>query len=123
MKSLLLLLSGLVIGGSVVVITGWWYGRVSVPVVMLVVLGVGLVMSMLSFIVCGWDKIMARRKKGRVREWTLHKLELLGGWPGSVLAQELFRHKTVKRSYRRWFMVIVVIHLLVLVGAGWLSFR
>jgi hypothetical protein len=33
-------------------------------------------------------------------EKVLHASELLGGWPGALLAQQLFRHKTRKVSYQ-----------------------
>ena len=39
-----------------------------------------------------------------------HTLELLGGWPGGLVAMRAFRHKTQKRSYRLVFFGIVLLH-------------
>ena len=38
----------------------------------------------------------------------------VGGWPGALVAQQLFRHKTRKRSFRRAFWITVVVNVLVL---------
>jgi len=35
---------------------------------------------------------------------------LLGGWPGALLAQQRFRHKTRKLSYQAVFWLIVLLH-------------
>ena len=55
------------------------------------------------------DKRAAIRHTWRVPENTLHTLEFLGGWLGALLAQKLFRHKTVKKSFRAifWLMIIM----------------
>jgi uncharacterized membrane protein YsdA (DUF1294 family) len=45
---------------------------------------------------------------------TLHLLDLFGGWPGGVLAQQAFRHKTRKRAFQAWTWLIVALHV-----AGW----
>ncbi|MBV8122900.1 MAG: DUF1294 domain-containing protein [Burkholderiaceae bacterium] len=71
-------------------------------------------MSQLSFCVYGFDKLAARQGWRRVRERRLHWLALLGGWPGAWLAQQVFRHKTAKAPFRRWFWLTVVLNMLVL---------
>lgn len=72
------------------------------------------VMSLLAFAAYGLDKSAARRAGQRVSEQTLLALGLLCGWPGAVIAQQLFRHKTRKRSVRRAFWRTVVLNLLLL---------
>jgi uncharacterized membrane protein YsdA (DUF1294 family) len=47
-----------------------------------------------------------------VPESTLHLMELLGGWPGALAGQRVFRHKSRKRSYRITLWLIVVLHVL-----------
>jgi uncharacterized membrane protein YsdA (DUF1294 family) len=67
--------------------------------------------SIVTFAIYGWDKRRSTRGGGRVPEQTLHLLELLGGWPGALLAQRTFRHKWNKASYMLAFWTIVVVHL------------
>lgn len=70
-----------------------------------------LVMSGVGFVLYGIDKRRARHEKRRIPERTLHVIELLGGWPGALIAQRLFRHKTAKMSYRVVYWIIVLAHL------------
>ncbi len=68
-------------------------------------------MSAVAFAVYGVDKSRAARDAWRVSERTLHALEMLGGWPGALLAQHFFRHKRQKTAYLVVFWLIVVIHV------------
>jgi uncharacterized membrane protein YsdA (DUF1294 family) len=63
----------------------------------------------------GHDKAKAERGEWRTPEFTLHFLDGLGGWPGGLIAQRIFRHKTRKLSFQIVFWLCVIIH-----GAGWL---
>jgi len=72
------------------------------------------VMSVIAFAAYGIDKAAARRGAQRVSEQTLLALGFLGGWPGAIVAQQLFRHKTRKRAFRRRFWASVVLSLLTL---------
>ncbi|SFP84567.1 Uncharacterized membrane protein YsdA, DUF1294 family [Geopseudomonas sagittaria] len=56
------------------------------------------------------DKRSARQGQWRTPENTLHAVELLGGWPGALLAQQVLRHKTRKVSYQLVFWGIVALH-------------
>jgi uncharacterized membrane protein YsdA (DUF1294 family)/cold shock CspA family protein len=56
------------------------------------------------------DKRRAFKKKRRVPEAFLHLVELLGGWPGALVSQQRFRHKTRKLSYQGLCWLIVFIH-------------
>ena len=58
------------------------------------------------------DKRWAQAAKGRLPERVLHLAELLGGWPGALVAQQLLRHKTRKVSYQWVFWGIVGLHQL-----------
>ncbi|GAA4685891.1 hypothetical protein GCM10025780_35530 [Frondihabitans cladoniiphilus] len=78
------------------------------------------VLSVLLFVVYGVDKSAARNGRWRVSERNLLVVGLLGGWPGAVIAQQVFRHKTRKRSFQGWFWATVVVNaavVLVLVRA------
>jgi len=46
----------------------------------------------------------------RLCEGRLHLLELLGGWPGALLAQRRLRHKCSKGSYQFVFWLIVLVY-------------
>ena len=52
-------------------------------------------MSLITFAVYYLDKRAARLGRPRTPEVTLHVLELLGGWPGALLAQRLERQGRV----------------------------
>ncbi len=72
--------------------------------------------SAVTFIAYGADKGAARRSGRRVPESTLHVLALLGGWPGALVAQQVFRHKTRKQPFRVVFWLAVVANCLALAG-------
>ncbi|RWU18868.1 DUF1294 domain-containing protein [Pseudomonas alkylphenolica] len=58
------------------------------------------------------DKQQARNQGWRTPEKVLHACELCGGWPGALVAQQLFRHKTRKLSFQLSFWAIVALHQL-----------
>lgn len=76
------------------------------PVVALLYAGV----SLLTFILYRQDKIRAGVGGWRIPENWLHAAELLGGWPGALVAQQVYRHKTRKLSFQIVFWVIVLVH-------------
>ncbi len=75
-----------------------------------------LAMSPVCLLAYGWDKRQAGNGGRRVSEGTLHLLAFLGGWPGALLGQWLFRHKTQKVKFRIVFWMVVLLHLAI-VGA------
>ncbi|TGN40318.1 DUF1294 domain-containing protein [Marinobacter confluentis] len=73
--------------------------------------------SVVSFVMYGMDKAAAQRGGQRTAENTLHLFEVCCGWPGALMAQQVFRHKTRKGSYQFVFWLAVLANL----GAlGWL---
>jgi len=76
-------------------------------------------MSAISFSLYGLDKRSSTRGGWRTSEARLHLIELLGGWPGALLAQRVFRHKTRKMSFLVVFYLVTTVNLAVL---GWLLF-
>lgn len=70
------------------------------------------VASVLALLLYGQDKRSALRGARRTPENSLHLVEALGGWPGALLAQQLFRHKTRKLAYQLPFWGIVLLHQL-----------
>ncbi|MCU0070377.1 DUF1294 domain-containing protein [Pseudomonas koreensis] len=69
----------------------------------------GLV-SVLAFFLYWADKRKARADAWRTPENILHAVELAGGWPGALIAQQVFRHKTRKVSFQILFWMIVALH-------------
>ncbi|VVM38954.1 hypothetical protein PS858_01298 [Pseudomonas fluorescens] len=68
------------------------------------------IVSVLAFFLYWSDKRKARTDRWRTPENVLHAVELAGGWPGALLAQQVFRHKTRKVSFQLLFWVIVLLH-------------
>jgi uncharacterized membrane protein YsdA (DUF1294 family) len=82
----------------------------------MLIAAVYVVMSILTVVVYAADKRAAVRARRRVPEATLHALELLGGWPGAILAQQLLRHKTRKRGFLAVFWLCVILNVVVVGG-------
>lgn len=67
----------------------------------------------------GYDKAVAGGRRTRVPESVLHLLALLGGTPAAFASQQLFRHKTVKRSFQATFWAVAVLQLAALAFWVW----
>lgn len=76
------------------------------------------VVSVITFIMYGYDKVQARKGGWRVSEKTLHVLALVGGFPGGWIGRSVFRHKTRKGIFLFVLLVSTVIHL----GVGYWVF-
>ena len=68
------------------------------------------IVSVLAFLLYWSDNNKARTDRWRTTENVLHAVELAGGWPGALVAQQVFRHKTRKISYQVLFWAIVLLH-------------
>lgn len=74
--------------------------------------------SIVSFAFYWQDKNAAIAGTWRVPETQLHLLGLVGGWPGGVIAQIHFRHKTKKEKFARDFWYTVLLNVLLFVAVG-----
>jgi uncharacterized membrane protein YsdA (DUF1294 family) len=97
------------------------------PAAFLLFLGVGAAMHRLPLVIpLGYaicsavtagcyarDKSKARREEWRTPELVLHLLDLAGGWPGGLIAQRIFRHKTRKFSFQAIFWLGAAGHMVV----------
>ena len=73
--------------------------------------------SALCFALYAVDKAAARAGRDRISESMLLSLGFVGGWPGAIVAQQLFRHKTVKRLFRLRFWLSVAANLAIFAWA------
>lgn len=73
-------------------------------------LGLYPVVSLVSFCQYWNDKNSAQKGRWRTTENTLQVTALLGGWPGALVAQQVFRHKTRKLEFQLPFWLIIVAH-------------
>ena len=70
-----------------------------------------IILSIVSFASFGIDKRRAEIGTKRIPEKTLHLLAVCGGWPGALMGQRWFRHKTVKFGFRVKLWGIVALHI------------
>lgn len=73
--------------------------------------------SLVTFLVYAFDKSAAQNNRQRTPEKTLHLLALIGGWPGALAAQRMFRHKSKKAEFQDAFWLTVIVNS---VALGWL---
>ncbi len=88
----------------------------SVPVsAALCLLGINL----LSLLLFGLDKLLARRKRWRIPELSLLTLSVLGGSIGAMGGMVLFRHKTDAGAHPAFVWGIPAVFLLELAALSW----
>lgn len=75
-----------------------------------VIPGYFIAISLLTLLVYGIDKSRAMNKGWRIPESTLHILSLLGGWPGAIIGQQVFRHKRRKGGFMVAFWLTVILN-------------
>jgi uncharacterized membrane protein YsdA (DUF1294 family) len=76
------------------------------------------IMSLVAFLLFGYDKWQAGRRGGRVAESTLCLVSALGGWPGGLLGIAIFRHKSAKGSFQLKFAAAFAVWI-ALLWATW----
>lgn len=73
-----------------------------------------LLINMLTLVMYGADKMAARKGMRRVPEATLLVFGVTGGWPGAIVGQQLFRHKTQKQPFKTYFLLSIVVSIAVM---------
>jgi len=68
------------------------------------------ILSLVTLLAFGWDKLSALRKRRRISERTLVFLILAGGFIGGWLGQSFFRHKTRKPLFWLALLVATAVH-------------
>ena len=83
-----------------------------------------LLLNVATLVVFGFDKLQSKRKQARrVSERTLLTFMFSGGLVGGWVAMSLFRHKTVKGSFRTKAIVVTLLSPLWLLLWWWLASR
>jgi uncharacterized membrane protein YsdA (DUF1294 family) len=67
--------------------------------------------SLVTFILYGYDKAQAKAGGSRVPEIILHGLALAGGFPGGWLGRWIFHHKTRKPEFTVILTISTVLYL------------
>ncbi|MBV6847137.1 cold shock and DUF1294 domain-containing protein [Xanthomonas campestris pv. paulliniae] len=73
--------------------------------------------SLVTLLIYAMDKSAAQRNQWRIPESSLHLLALIGGWPGALLAQEIYRHKCSKAAFQLRFWLTVALNVSALILA------
>ena len=73
-----------------------------------------IALSVITFLMYGYDKGQAKLGGLRVPEIVLHVLALLGGFPGGWLGRAVFRHKIRKPVFTVVLIVSTVIHAVII---------
>jgi len=76
-------------------------------------------LNLLAFLVFGWDKLCATRKRSRVPERQLLAVAFVGGALGAMIGQQVFRHKTAKQPFRALLWMAAMLNIVVI---GWAQF-
>jgi len=77
-----------------------------VPVILLVSAAINLV----TFLAFGADKWKAGRGRSRIPEARLLLLAFLTGFPGAWTGMQVFRHKTLKRSFQAKLALVTLLN-------------
>ena len=92
-------------------VTGWLLHKLPIEILFVYVVLSGIAVFLYAF-----DKSAAGHGRWRTKESTLHLVALLGGWPGALLAQGLFRHKSKKVEFQIGFWLTVLVNC---AGLAW----
>jgi uncharacterized membrane protein YsdA (DUF1294 family)/cold shock CspA family protein len=77
-----------------------------------------VVASLAVFLAYAFDKSAAMNRRQRTPENVLHLMNLVGGWPGGLVASQLFHHKSKKPGFRVTFHFCIVLNCL---AVGWIA--
>lgn len=89
----------------------FWGSLLNYPWVVALYVMSTVLSSAVCFLAYGMDKRRAQANRWRISEATLQWLAFFGGWPGGLLAQRTFRHKTQKLKFQVLFWLIVTLHV------------
>ena len=68
-------------------------------------------MSIITFVIMGIDKLKSKTQTRRVPESTLFLLAIFGGSVGGILGIYAFRHKTLHKKFTVGFPLILILQI------------
>lgn len=78
-----------------------------------------VVLNAVTFVLFGVDKRRAKLGKRRIPERRLLGFAWASGFLGAWIGMSLFRHKTRKRSFQIWMVLVTALNLLWPLAIGW----
>ncbi|MFM7896758.1 MAG: DUF1294 domain-containing protein [Flavobacterium sp.] len=73
-----------------------------------------IAINIITFLVFGYDKWLAKKNNRRVSEFNLLLLTGIGGTIGGLLGMHFFKHKTNKFSFILSFYAIAILQIILL---------
>ncbi|MGV0921940.1 DUF1294 domain-containing protein [Empedobacter falsenii] len=73
-----------------------------------------ILINLIAFFLFKIDKNKAIKGQNRISEFTLCSVTLVGGTIGSILAMQIYRHKTKKTSFILKILIIVMIQIFII---------
>ena len=104
---------------AILLVLLWWWDSLSCPWPVGLYMGSTVLGSGLCFAAYGLDKRRAVANRWRISEATLQWLAFLGGWPGGLIGQRTFRHKTQKLKFQLMFWLIISLHVPLVLLSLW----
>ena len=79
-----------------------------------------IAINIITFLIYGLDKFLAKKKLTRVPEVVLFLMALIGGPLGALIGMKFFHHKTRKLSFYIFNIIFLIIYLYILMkGKLW----
>ncbi len=73
-----------------------------------------IAINIITFLVFGYDKWLAKNNRRRISEFNLLFLTSVGGTIGGLIGMNFFKHKTNKFSFILSFYAILIIQIVLL---------
>lgn len=80
-----------------------------------------IIINVMSFLFCAYDKWASKRDRQRIPEKTLFLLSALGGSPVMFLTMRLIRHKTKHKRFMFGIPLILVLQIFLIIGLYYLT--
>ena len=76
-----------------------------------IIMGYLLIVNVLAFIICGFDKYQARKAGRRIPEATLLIWAGIGGSIGAWMGMKLWHHKTLHKKFKYGIPIILTMQV------------